>query len=122
MIEAVGDRLDVSLECDEVEQVMVLVQPADDLNGCPVIVAVEAFAGVAVVGDEVAGAEDEIVFRDADGIALGGHGGHPGGRPIGLGKGNWMIFCRRATNKLATTRSAVVPGLIPWLFLPGSVW
>ena len=73
VVEAVGDLLDLPLERDEIEQVVIRVKSADDLNGRPVIVAVQPFAGVAVLRDEVAGAEDQIVFRDADGVALGGH-------------------------------------------------
>jgi hypothetical protein len=51
---------------DEVEDVMVLVERAVHLDGHAPVVAVDALALVAVEGDEVPGAEDEVVLGDAD--------------------------------------------------------
>ena len=74
MVEAVSDGLRQPFQSDEVEQIMVVVEVAVQLDGGAVVVAVQPFALAAVVGDEVAGAEDQVVLGDADGVALGGHG------------------------------------------------
>ena len=111
MVERIGDGFRVLFQGDEIEDVLVRIQFSVHLDGHAVIVTMQPFAILAVVGDEMAGAEDQIVLGDADGVSLGGHGliGRLGG--AGRGNGNWMIFCRSAKQKLAVTRSAVVPGL-----------
>ena len=129
MVELVGDGAGEVPQGDEVEDVMVLVQVVLDLDGRPVVVAVDPLALVAREGDEVARAEDEVVLVDADLVALGGHGGsssaatrhrarpmrrgpdQPEG-PAGIGRG--IVPSRRAANKAAVTRSAVAPGLREW--------
>src|SRR5262249_45462925 len=58
------------LQGDEIEHVLVLVEFALDLDGGAVIVAVQPLALVALVADEVPGAENQVVFRDADLEAL----------------------------------------------------
>ena len=58
---------------DEVEDVVVLVERPVDLDGHAPVVAVDALALVAVEGDEVPGAEDEVVLGDADGVAVRFH-------------------------------------------------
>ena len=75
MIEFIGDGLGAVLQGDEVEDVVVGVQLALDLDGGAVVVAVQPFALVALVADEVAGAEDEMVLGDADLVVFGRHGG-----------------------------------------------
>jgi len=62
---------------DEVDDVMVFVERVLHLDRHPVIVAVQALAGVAVERDEVAGAEDELVLRQADRVVRGAHGRAP---------------------------------------------
>src|SRR5262249_37023161 len=68
----------VALQGDEVEDVVVVVEGALDLDGGAVVVAVEALALVALVADEVAGAEDEVVLDDAD-LEAFRHGRSPRG-------------------------------------------
>src|SRR5439155_10743119 len=88
-----------------------------DLDGGAVVVAVEAFALVAFVADEVPGAEDQVVLGDAD-VEAFGHGLlgeiRQRGADHGTCGGKVMIPSRSATNKQAATRSAVVPGLRRW--------
>ena len=70
------------LQGDEVEDVVVLVELALDLDGGAVVVAVQPLALVALVADEVAGAEDEVVLGDAD-LEAFSHGSHPRTRGCG---------------------------------------
>src|SRR5262245_29049341 len=109
VIEFVRDRPRAVFQRDEIEDVVVVVERPIDFHGHAVVVPVQPFAFAAVVGDEMPGAEDEIVFGNADGVTLGGH--IQRSMRNGESSGNWMIPVRKATNKEAATRSAVVPGL-----------
>ncbi len=70
MVEFVGDELGPLLQRDEIEYVIILVQDAFDLDRGPVVVAMQPFALVAFVADEVAGAKDEIVLADTNLISF----------------------------------------------------
>ncbi len=56
---------------NEIDDVMVFVQRPGHFCFQPIVVSVQTLANVAVVGDEVTGAKDQIVFRDADVIGFG---------------------------------------------------
>src|SRR5262249_37186792 len=58
------------LQCDEVEDVVVFVERALDLDGSAVIMPVQALALVAFVADEMAATEDQIILRHTDLVAL----------------------------------------------------
>jgi hypothetical protein len=53
------------------------VERSFHFDGGPVIVAMQPFALISFVGDEVATAEDEVILRHADPITLS-HGLSPG--------------------------------------------
>src|SRR5205085_159595 len=75
----IGNRLSELLEGYEIKDVVVFVQAACDIHGSAVVVAVQAFALVACIGDEVARAKGELIFRYADLKTLArliGHGKH----------------------------------------------
>ena len=133
MIELVDDRPRHVLERDEVDDVVVRVQVSLNLDGRPVVVAVQPLAVVAVIRDEVSRTEHQVILGDADLVARGGHGLEtPGvavwlnrspGRAIGrltpqgpdqlagpAGRGSELSHLEGAANKAAVTRSAVVPG------------
>src|SRR5205823_518995 len=102
------DLLRPLLQCDEVEDVMVpVVERGLDFDLGPVVVAVQSFALVAGERDEVAAGEDEVVLRDADGEAVG-HGQSQSGTSQRNGADGATLFSRRAMNRQAVTRSAVV--------------
>src|SRR5262249_47723435 len=101
---------------DEVEDVKVLIEGAFDLDGDSVVVAVEPFALVPGIGNEMATAKGEVVLGDADAEAFG-HGQFSRARCYkyadcqGCCRGSAIVPLRRAMNKLAVTRSATAPGL-----------
>ena len=74
MVELVGDGPGHVLESDEVDHIMIDIEVAFDLDGGPVIVAVDPLAVIAVVGDEMPGAEHQVVFGDVDFEARRWHG------------------------------------------------
>ena len=82
MVELVGDGLGAVLQGDEIEDVEVVVETAFDFDGGAVVVAVQPFALVALVADEVPRAEDQVVLGDADFVVFS-HDREPG-RPA-----NW---------------------------------
>src|SRR5574341_1043705 len=81
MVEPVADAAQNLLQRREVEDVGILVEIAFERGGGAVIVAVQRLAPV-VVGDEVPGTEDGVVFGDVD--AKGRHKGQ-GMRPKAQG-------------------------------------
>jgi hypothetical protein len=66
VVQLVDDRLRQVLEGNEVDDVVILVKVPLDLDGRPVIVAVNPLALIALIRDEMTRAEDEVVLRDAD--------------------------------------------------------
>ena len=70
MIEFIGDGLGALFKSDKVEDVMIGVQIAFDFDAGAIVVAVQTFALVAFVADEMAAAKDEMVFGDADFIVF----------------------------------------------------
>ncbi len=66
MVELIRDRAGQVLESDEVDHVVVLVKIVLDLDRRPVVVAVETLAMVAVIGDEMPGAEDQVILGYAN--------------------------------------------------------
>ena len=107
MIELVDDLFRVLFQSDEIENVPASrIEIGLDLDGGPVVVAVEPLAAVPFIADEVAAREDEMVLRHAD-LESFGHGiSH-----VQRGEGNFIIPSRKAANRDAATRSALVPGL-----------
>src|SRR5262249_18721732 len=61
-VQLVSQRPGAVFQCDEIEDVMVLVQAALDLDGGTIVMAVQPFTLVALVADEVPGAENERVL------------------------------------------------------------
>src|SRR5262249_3291829 len=90
----------------EVKDVEVIVERAFDLHGRAVVVAVQPFALVALVADEVPGAENQVVLGDPDLEAFS----HDHSACQGTEIGTFRIPLRRAANKAAVPRAAVVPG------------
>ena len=74
VIESVDDFLQAITEGDEVEDIPVFVERALDFGCHAPVVPMKSFANVSVVGDEVCGAEDEVVFGDADAKGGFSHG------------------------------------------------
>ena len=66
VVELVGDRLQLVAEGDEVDHVLVFVERAFDFHGHAIVVAVQPLAHVAVERDEMGGAEDVLLFFEAD--------------------------------------------------------
>lgn len=72
MVELAATPAQKFFEIDKIANVCVFSQIAFDAGGGTVVVAVKRLALIAFVGDEVLGAEDGVVFGDAD-----FEGGHP---------------------------------------------
>lgn len=68
VIEFVDDLAGEVFEQDEIGDVMILVEFVFDLDRRPVIMAVESFATVSRICDEMTRAEDKIIFCHADAI------------------------------------------------------
>ena len=64
MIELIGDRPGHVLEGDEVHHVVVRVEVPFHLDGRPVVVAVDPFATISLVRDEMSRAEHQVILRD----------------------------------------------------------
>src|SRR5262249_2150196 len=131
MIQLVDDRLRQVLQRDEIDDVVVLVEVAFHFDGRPIVMAVDPLALVALIGDKVPRAEDEIVLGHTDLEPRRWHGGQilvldGSGKPLcrragRLGSsdqpdacevsGTGIVPSRSAAYKAAVTRSAVVPGL-----------
>ena len=80
VVQFVRDGPHQVLECDEIEYIVVLVEWRLDLGRGAVVVSVEPFTIVPLVGDKVRAAEDEIVFRNSN-----GEGFHVGESRSGVG-------------------------------------
>ena len=76
VIQLDDDRSQGVAQREEVDDVMVLVERSLDLGRHAIIMPVQPLAGIAVEGDEVAGAEDQVILLDADVVAFG-HGDTP---------------------------------------------
>src|SRR5262249_44052576 len=111
-----SDRLGQISECQEVEDVLILVQVVLDLDGRPVVMAMDPFAVIAGKCDEMTRTEDQAILGNTDKVASGlGHDvslrravSQPSD-PTGRGKG--MMPSRSAAYNVAAMRSAVAPGL-----------
>ena len=107
VVQLVDDRLRQVLERDEVDDVVVLVEVALDLDGRPIVMAVDPLALIALIGDEVARAEDEVVLGDPDLEAGDGMTVEPSVRiPIAVP----ILVCRVCS--VASTPAASTNG--PW--------
>ena len=71
MVEFGDELLEGITEEQKIDHAAAGVERAGNFGGDAIIVAVEALAEVFAKGDEVRGAEDEIVFGDADVVAEG---------------------------------------------------
>ena len=69
MVEFSDELLEGVAEEEKIDHATAGVERAGDFGGDAVVVAVEALAEVFAEGDEMRGAEDEIVFGDADVVA-----------------------------------------------------
>src|SRR6516225_368441 len=66
VVELIGNRLRKLLEGYEIKDVVVLVQAAGDIDGRPIVMAVQAFTLASGIGNEVARAKSELIFRYVD--------------------------------------------------------
>ena len=73
MIQLINDRPCSILECNKIEDVMILIKIAFDFDGDPIIMSVELLALVAIIGDEVRTAKHEIVFSDVNFVTIPFH-------------------------------------------------
>ena len=65
VIQLVDDSLQRVSQRDEVEDVRVAIKGAGQLNRRPPVVTMQPLANVSIERDEVGGAEDQVIFRDA---------------------------------------------------------
>ncbi len=71
MIQRVDDLLQGVAHGDEVDDVLILAERSVHLGGHMVVVPMKPLAHVVAVGDEVRGAEDKALLRDADVVGFG---------------------------------------------------
>ena len=65
VVEFIHDRLGSPLERDEIKHVLIRVERPSDFHGDTVVVAVQPFAIVAVVRDEMRATEEEVILAQA---------------------------------------------------------
>lgn len=66
MIETIANKAQDFLQRDEVEDVVVVIQPALKRRGRAVVVAVQGLALIAFIRNEVTGAEDGVILCDSN--------------------------------------------------------
>src|SRR5437879_9691020 len=101
MIQLVDYCFELVAKRDEVDHVLVFIQWTFHIDSQAIVMPVQPLAHIAVEGNEMRGAEDVLLFVQADAVGHRFYHRHGGASSPS----------RRPANSAAATRSAVVPGL-----------